>query len=203
MLVEMVVIVALAVGAGLAFNAWRPDSKKRVILNKAYFDIGSARDAPQSAPSSPIAGLASRAINRPASQPAPADTSPAHKHPQHGWQVIAYDDLAALANDPNTQGGGNMIVDARKPELYEKGHIPWAIRIYPDYASEELPTYLERLMNADKIVVYCNGGDCEDSIFMCRELDHAGVAYAKIFLYEGGYHEWTEKQQPTHTGSEP
>jgi hypothetical protein len=52
-------------------------------------------------------------------------------------------------------------------------------------------------------VVYCGGGQCEDSIFMCRELDSAGIPYAKLFLYEGGYHEWVDQQQPTHQGSDP
>ena len=50
------------------------------------------------------------------------------------------------------------------------------------------------------VVVYCGGGDCEDSIFMCRELVETGLASDNIFLYEGGWHEWSESDQPTQTG---
>ena len=55
-------------------------------------------------------------------------------------------------------------------------------------------------MGALKVIVYCGGGDCEDSVFMCRELLEADVPYDAIHLYVGGWEEWTAKGMPVEEG---
>jgi rhodanese-related sulfurtransferase len=53
---------------------------------------------------------------------------------------------------------------------------------------------------AEKIVVYCAGGDCEDSRFAAILLRDAGVAPEKLFVYSGGLHAWTAAGLPVESG---
>ncbi len=121
-------------------------------------------------------------------------------HPEHGFQVIAHKDVVALLDDPNTQAYLNIFVDARNDDAFEKGHIPGAIQA--DHYQLEM--YVDDLMQfapaADKIVVYCNGGECEDSIFMCQDLLELGIDPSVLFLYEGGWKAWEASSAPIETG---
>ena len=56
--------------------------------------------------------------------------------------------------------------------------------------------------SAEKIVVYCSGGDCEDSLFACEDLLQAGVPFEKVFLYPGGMEEWRQMGMPVENGGD-
>ncbi len=121
-------------------------------------------------------------------------------HIKHDFQPITHKDVAALLDDPNTHANLNIFVDARNDEAYEKGHIPGAIQA--DHY--ELDYYVENLLqfapSADKIVVYCNGGSCEDSVLMCQDLLELGIDKSVIYLYEGGWKAWEASGAPIETG---
>jgi 3-mercaptopyruvate sulfurtransferase SseA len=59
-----------------------------------------------------------------------------------------------------------------------------------------LPEVLGRTGGAEKVIVYCGGGDCQDSIFMCRDLIMQGVSFDSVYLFEGGWKEWEANQMP-------
>ena len=61
---------------------------------------------------------------------------------------------------------------------------------------------LNPCLQASQIVVYCHGGDCEDSEFAALALTQsAGVPAQKIFIYPGGLTEWEASGQPVETGA--
>jgi rhodanese-related sulfurtransferase len=45
--------------------------------------------------------------------------------------------------------------------------------------------------SAQKIVIYCNGGNCEDSQFAALTLRDAQIPNEKLFVFTGGITEWT------------
>jgi len=55
--------------------------------------------------------------------------------------------------------------------------------------------------NAEKVVVYCNGGDCEDSQFAAVTLRDTGVPKEKLFVYPGGMAEWATNGWPIEIGA--
>jgi rhodanese-related sulfurtransferase len=60
---------------------------------------------------------------------------------------------------------------------------------------------LPACLAAQKIVVYCTGGKCEDSEFAAGTLLEAGIPAAKISVYIGGITEWTAAKLPLETGT--
>ena len=54
-----------------------------------------------------------------------------------------------------------------------------------------MPTVLPMCLSAQKVVVYCNGGACEDSELAAVMLRDAGIPAGNILVYSGGISEWT------------
>jgi rhodanese-related sulfurtransferase len=52
-----------------------------------------------------------------------------------------------------------------------------------------------------KVVVYCNGGECEDSEFAAIMLRDAGVPREALFIYAGGITEWKAQRLPMEAGA--
>ena len=53
------------------------------------------------------------------------------------------------------------------------------------------------------LIVYCNGGDCEDSLHLASDLGSLyGLPPENIYVYEGGFNEWKEMQMPITVGTE-
>ena len=107
-----------------------------------------------------------------------------------------------MFDDPNTEMGLNVFVDARNDEAYEDGHIPGAIQADHYWIEDFIDNILLHAQVAEKLIVYCNGGNCEDSILVCSDLLDAGVSYDKIYLFAGGWEAWTAANMPVATGPE-
>lgn len=123
-------------------------------------------------------------------------------HIQHDYQSITLKEVIEVFNDPLTSKGLNVFVDARNDQHFEEGHIPGAVQFDPYEVEQYLDGAMEKANAAEKVIVYCNGGDCEDSIYASRELLTAGVPYESIYLFEGGWKEWTAANQPVSQGRE-
>jgi len=80
-----------------------------------------------------------------------------------------------------------VFVDARETFFFEEGRLPGAINLPVAQAEDGLlsgiPADRETLL-----IVYCSGGDCEDSRTVARLLREAG--YRNVRVFEGGWEEW-------------
>ena len=99
---------------------------------------------------------------------------------------------------------GALILDARRSDVYAAGHLPGA-RSLPVW-EDGLPEKLARL-GAEKadpilpVVVYCAGGDCEDSHLLGQKLWLAG--FRNVRVYTDGFPGWRARGWPTHRGEAP
>jgi rhodanese-related sulfurtransferase len=100
---------------------------------------------------------------------------------------VSYGQVARAIDNPAIE-----FIDARRPENYENGTIDDAVNIYP-YSPEEV--YFEQLfmLDPDKTyIVFCDGGTCDLSHMVVKDLLQSG--FERAFLYRGGWEEWSQKR---------
>jgi len=99
---------------------------------------------------------------------------------------------------------GFPFLDARRSADYRLGHIRGAhgISVWESDLDEKL-TRFDATGHPLKspIVIYCNGGDCQDSGLLAARL--TGLGYRHLLLYRGGYPEWISKGRPIVQGEQP
>ena len=84
-----------------------------------------------------------------------------------------------------------IFIDAREPDFFEEGHIPGAINVPLSQLAH--PTGLPENKSA-ALIVYCSGGDCEDSRILAKALVATG--YPNSSVLAGGWDEWTAAGLP-------
>lgn len=188
------VIVALG-GAILAFAA-NEVSPRGLVLARNYFPGSSQKRLGATLVSTqppPGAGL-SQVI-----PPAPTEVLAARLR-AIGLQVVDSNQMTQLFRDPRYEQEQVVFVDARDDRHYQEGHIPGAHQ-FDHYRPENyIATVLLACQLAQKIVVYCTGGDCEDSEFAAIFLRDAGIPKEKLFVYAGGINEWNTNGLPVEVG---
>ncbi len=116
-------------------------------------------------------------------------------------QLVNREQTQLLFQDPRYEHGAIAFVDARDDQHYQAGHIPGAYQFdhyrAPDYLAAILPVCTA----AEQIVVYCNGGDCEDSEFAAVTLRELGVPNEKLVIYGGGFTDWSTNGLPVELGA--
>lgn len=101
---------------------------------------------------------------------------------------IVYDQFVNFLSKPCI-----VLIDARIPESYGKGHVRNAINVNGTEA--ESPESIGRLIGLPKdkiMVIYCDGGECELSHRVADVLKNFG--YGPIYIYTGGWAEWSTKK---------
>lgn len=104
----------------------------------------------------------------------------------HQSEYISLTILKKHLNDPRI-----ILIDARPPNLFAAGHIGKAINIYP--LQDDDDAYLRSLMKLERsktIIVYCDGGDCDLSHDVYKDLKN--FSYNHVFIYQGGWEEWSK-----------
>jgi rhodanese-related sulfurtransferase len=122
-------------------------------------------------------------------------------HPDKPYIEIAFADVKAL-HDKNV-----LFLDARRTSVYEQGHIPGA-RPYSVWESD-IDDKVRKLFDergdpsqqAFPIVIYCSGGDCEDSHMLAQKL--WGIQFNNVYVYKDGFPDWQQHGAPVHTGANP
>ncbi len=109
--------------------------------------------------------------------------------------------VVELFHDLRYEQGLVILVDARDDAHYQAGHIPGAWQFDHYHPEQYLPAVLPVCLNAQKVVVYCTGGACEDSEFAAIMLREAGVPRDSLFVYTGGITEWMTNGQPLESGA--
>jgi len=190
--VKKVILEALLValiGAALAFAA-NAISPRGLTLTRNYSTGKTGGTV--SAPPMPAAP---GATNQPS-----ADELLSARLREKGLQLAGSNQVVRLFHDPGYQQGTIVFVDARDDEHYQQGHIPGACQLFPYHPENYLATILPVCQAAEQIVVYCNGGDCEDSELAAITLRDAGITSQKLFVYAGGIAEWTANSMPVEIG---
>lgn len=190
-------IVAIGLVLGLGFNAAR--RKNRIEIGRNYFKVadvpGVRAPVTPGDPSGAVGG------STPGDKSPSPDIDDGPSLPEHPFTVISAEEAFVLSDAPGRYTGEIVFVDARDDKHFEEGHIPGAHQI--DHFNLEVymdAAMLDRLDVAETIVVYCGGGDCEDSIFLSSALLDFDIPQAKIRLFEGGMAEWTEQAYPIEEG---
>ncbi|MCG8687889.1 MAG: rhodanese-like domain-containing protein [Desulfobacterales bacterium] len=96
------------------------------------------------------------------------------------------------------ESGSVILVDVRRADIYEQGHLPGALS-FPLYDFEtNKKRFLSTLVPEDDILVYCSGITCEDSHTFASKLIKMG--FEKVTVYAGGFAEWQEMEFDMETG---
>lgn len=122
-------------------------------------------------------------------------------HPDKPYIEIAFADVKAL------HGKNVLFLDARRTSVYEQGHILGA-RTYSVWESD-IEDKVRKLFDersdptqqALPIVIYCSGGDCEDSHMLAQKL--WGIQFNNVYVYKDGFPDWQQHGAPVHTGANP
>lgn len=88
---------------------------------------------------------------------------------------------------------GVAVLDARPALFYRFGHIPGAKNLSKDAFDAQFRAIEAELRSeaaAHGIVIYCSGGDCEDSAYVASRLSREG--FGSLAIYEGGWEEWQD-----------
>lgn len=120
---------------------------------------------------------------------------------EKGLQEIKKSQIEKLFHDPRFHDGRVVLVDARDEENYKEGHIPGAYELNPYQPEKNLGSVLPLCEKAEQVVVYCTGGDCDDSDSAAVLLRDSGVENQKLFVYGGGFAEWESGNLPIKKGA--
>jgi len=170
---QALVFLAVSLAAGLLGNALLPQGLE---LGRDYFPAAAAAGADAELP---VHGLPDHPYGKPTAK-----------------EVLAYSDYAA-------EDDSILILDARHEADYREGHIPGAVSLDFYKLDEKLPLVRPLIEKAVTVIVYCNGGDCEDSLNLAQDLvfRYNLLTEDQVLVYEGGITEWGELGYPMEKGA--
>src|SRR5438477_466090 len=183
-LIEPLVVAALGLLVALAANLVSP---RGLSLTRDYFPGAQAGGSPSGNGQTNSHGAAMDVV--------------AARLRAKGLQPINGSETGQLFHDPQYEQELIVFVDARDDRHYEEGHVPGAYQFDRYYPQNHLLTVLPPCLNALKVVVYCAGGNCEDSEFAALALKEAGVPSERLFVFAGGMTEWTQSGLPIEVGA--
>jgi rhodanese-related sulfurtransferase len=120
-------------------------------------------------------------------------------HPDKPWVEISGDDAASLH-----ARGDVVFLDARRTAVYREGHIARArpFSVWESDVDDKVRAFFaEGHEPSAPIVVYCSGGDCEDSHMLAQKLYLAG--FDDALVYKDGFPDWQKRGLPTTKGASP
>ena len=127
-------------------------------------------------------------FNRPSDVPVSSDGG------RESIRIIGLDEAQAAVES------GVSVIDARRKEDFDEGHIPGAMLL--DYYDME--TYKDRVLprlSSDRLImVYCSEFSCDDSELLAKELYALG--FMRLIVFKGGFAEWTAAGLPVEGGAQ-
>jgi rhodanese-related sulfurtransferase len=96
-------------------------------------------------------------------------------------------------------------LDARRTDEYTAGHIAgaWLVPVWESDMDARMTKFeaTAHPSSKDPLVLYCNGGDCEDSRILANKL--VGLGYRNLLIYREGYPDWLKQNHPISKGDQP
>ena len=191
-LLEGLLVAVIGALGALVANEISP---RGLALGRDYFP-GAVR---RSQPTSLAGNLTARTVGTNAPSVSPG-AGVSERLQAKGLHLVDSNQVAALFRDPRYEQELVVFVDARDDRHYQEGHVPGAYQLDHYRAENFLPIVLPVCQTADQIVVYCNGGDCEDSEFAATTLSEAGTPKTRLLIYGGGMAEWATNGMPVEIG---
>ncbi len=193
-LLEVLIVAAIGLTFSLLANLASP---RGLSLTRNYFpNSGTAHGAIDRSTNSD-ANVAAPATN--GAVPSAQEIAVARLK-EKGLQAVDGREAMQLFRDPQYELESIVFIDARDDRHYQEGHIPGAYQFDRYYPEKHLPGVLPACLNARNIVVYCTGGNCEDSEFAALTLKEAGVPGEHLSVYVGGMTEWAASGWPVEVG---
>ncbi len=165
---EALALLVLACVVGLVFNAQRSTG---LVLARDYFPVVPGPGGGDS------------------TDPSMAGDG---QLPRHGFNVVSL--LEAL--EYYSRGESSIVfIDARDDAHYKKCHIPSAIQFDYYRPDDYMGDVLDFATDAEIVIIYCNGGECEDSIqaarYLTEEIEEP-LPFEIVHVFEGGIQAWHE-----------
>jgi rhodanese-related sulfurtransferase len=166
----------------------QPDNPATSIANPATLKTGN-----------PVTATTNN--QQPTTTPAKKDITKFQPHTDKPYIEIAYADVAAL------HSANALFLDARRTSIYEGGHIAGArpFSVWESDIDDKVNKLFEERSDpasqAKPIVVYCSGGDCEDSHMLAQKL--WGIQFNNVYVYKDGFPDWQKHGGAIHTGTAP
>jgi rhodanese-related sulfurtransferase len=193
---EGMIVLVIGLGLALLANALSP---RGLSLTRNYF--------PDVATESPGSGMAEASetadpvVAPTVDLPSPGEASAVDARlRQRGLEGIDLNEVQSWLADPRYEMELVILVDARNLRQYLDGHLPGAYSFDHFRPEETLEEVLPAALAAEQVIIYCSGGDCEDSEFAAIFLRDAGVPGDRIRIYTGGLQEWREAGLPMEIG---
>ena len=181
-----VILAFLAAGISNAFAG----GERRLKWVGAYEKRGEAAAArPTPAP---------QAVVTP-SLGAPAGAKAFAPHPDRASVDITGEDVVELHGRKTVP-----FLDARRTSVYRDGHIAGArpFSVWESDVDDKVKAFFaEGTDQSAPIVVYCSGGNCEDSHMLAEKLYLVG--FDNVLIYKDGYPDWLNRGMPVTKGNEP
>jgi rhodanese-related sulfurtransferase len=184
--VEALLVATLGLVFALAANALSP---RGLRLSRNYFPDAGTTPSATNVSATTITSVSTNAVG-----------ATIQRLQQHGLQLVSSNEVVELFRDPRREQGLVVFIDARDDQHYAAGHIPGAWQFHHYRAENYMPAVLPVCLNALQVVVYCAGGECEDSEFAAIMLRDAGVPREALFVYAGGITEWNAHGLPVEIG---
>ena len=109
-----------------------------------------------------------------------------------GLALVNGDQVLELFNDSRRAQNLIVFIDARNDTHYQAGHIPGAYQFDYFHPEKYLAAVVPAVQPAEQVIVYCEGGKCEDSMHAALMLGDL-TPKQKLMVYGGGITEWMSK----------
>jgi rhodanese-related sulfurtransferase len=182
----LVVLAFLAAGISNAFAG----GERRLKWVEAYETKAAA---PPVKPAPAAAAMVTPSLG------APAGAKVFPPHPDKASVDISGEDVVDLHARKTVP-----FLDARRTSVYRDGHIAGArpFSVWEADVDDKVKAFFaEGTDQSAPIVVYCSGGNCEDSHMLAEKLYLVG--FDNVLIYKDGYPDWVQRGMPVTKGSEP
>lgn len=206
-LIEGATLVIAAIVLGLVANAIA-SSERRVTLAASAEPARRAEDAQATdAPPSAIIEDDGMASTTGGETPAPGGGPPVLKASRETLLQRFPSSPEIPAEEIHTADAkwlweqGVMFLDARRTSIYNEGHIPGArpFAIWEADVDDKVKELATEGLDPDMpIVIYCSGGECEDSHLLAQKL--WGMFFNNLLVYHEGFPGWNEAGHPVERG---
>ena len=181
-------IVVVAIVAAAVSNALVGSERKLRWIGS----YGDAAPRP-----TPVAGAAPAAVTPAVAASSEGKDFPAH--PDKAWIEISGDEVAMLHGRSSV-----LFIDARRSNVYRDGHISGArsIAVWESDADDKVRgLFAEGRDQSAPVVIYCSGGECEDSHMLGEKLYKVG--FDNVLVYKDGFPDWQKRGLSVSKGDAP